>query len=102
MKRAVAGLAVVSAVLGTDIPLQASPAGEAVFSKRCAICHVVKGKGAAIGPDLTRVSARLSEKEIREKLANPKKGNPSSNMPVFRNLPGADTEALIVYLKSLK
>jgi uncharacterized protein len=32
--------------------------GKAVFEKNCAVCHIMDGKGAKIGPDLTGIGAR--------------------------------------------
>jgi len=39
----------------------------------CASCHTVNGEGASVGPDLTQVSTRFSNKDIAEALVNPSK-----------------------------
>lgn len=50
-----------------DVPAQAAR-GKMIFSEsekatKCATCHVLEGKGTAIGPDLTNI-ARVSPKAI--------------------------------------
>lgn len=43
------------------------PAGQRYFfgKGQCASCHMVKGKGSAVGPDLSNVARDLSVAEIR-------------------------------------
>jgi len=102
MKRAVAIVAAFAAVVLLTVAAQAENKGEQIVKQKCAMCHLIKGKGGSIGPELTKVSARLKEKDIREKLENPKKSNPTSAMPSFKTLPKADLDALLGYLKTLK
>lgn len=102
MKRLIAVAAALSAVVFISVAAQADNKGEQIFRQKCAMCHLVKGKGGAIGPDLTKVSARLKEADIKAQLENPKKRNPSTSMPSFKTLPKADMDALLGYLKSLK
>jgi mono/diheme cytochrome c family protein len=102
MKRAVIIIAAFVAVTLLTVAAQAANSGEQIFRQKCAMCHVVNGKGGQIGSDLTRVSGRMAEKDIREKLEKPKKSNPNSSMPSFKTLPKADMDALMGYLKSLK
>lgn len=80
----------------------AETAGEKLFNHKCAMCHVVRGKGGQIGPELTTVAGRLSEAQLRAKVAFPKRSNPASMMPSFQTLPAADMNALISYLKTLR
>lgn len=80
----------------------AESAGEKVFNQKCAMCHKVKGKGGAIGPDLTKISGKMTEPQLREKLINPKKSNPGTSMPAFATLPKNDMSALLTYMKGLK
>ena len=102
MKRLIAVAAALSAVVFISVAAQADNKGEQIFRQKCAMCHIVKGKGGAIGPELTKVSARLKEADIKAQLENPKKKNPSTSMPSFKTLPKADLDALLGYLKSLK
>lgn len=37
---------------------QGAPKGAALFQQRCAMCHMMNGKGGKIGPDLTGVGGR--------------------------------------------
>jgi len=37
----------------------------------CVVCHKIGSEGAAIGPDLTHVGARLSAALIRESILTP-------------------------------
>ena len=80
----------------------AESAGEKLFNRKCTMCHIVKGRGGAIGPDLTTVAARLSETQLHAKVAYPKKTHPNSSMPSFATLKPAEMQALIAYLKTLR
>ncbi|HEX9079295.1 MAG TPA: c-type cytochrome [Desulfuromonadaceae bacterium] len=102
MKRTVAMIAALAAVVLMTVAAQAAGKGEQIFKEKCTMCHVVKGQGGRIGPDLTRIAAKLKEKDIRMKLENPKKSNPASAMPSFKTLPKAEMDALLGYLKTLK
>jgi len=81
---------------------RAESKGEQLFKQKCTMCHVVKGKGGSIGPELTRISSTMKEADLRAQLENPKKRNPATSMPSFVSLPQADRNALITYLKTLK
>ncbi len=102
MKRAVTIFAICAAVALVTVAAQAASTGEQIFKEKCSVCHAVKGQGGKIGPDLTKISATLKEKDLKAQLENPKKANPSSAMPSFKTLPKADMTALIGYLKTLK
>jgi len=80
----------------------AGKGGDQLFKEKCTMCHMVKGQGGKIGPELTKIAAKLKEKDLREKLENPKKANASSTMPSFKTLPKADMDALVDYLNTLK
>ncbi|HEY3308627.1 MAG TPA: c-type cytochrome [Desulfuromonadaceae bacterium] len=101
MMRLIAVMSVFFVVTLLTIAAQAGN-GEQTFKQKCAMCHVVKGQGGAIGPDLTQVASRLKEKDLRGKLDNPRKTAPNSSMPSFKTLPKPDMDALIGYLKGLK
>lgn len=102
MRRAVAIIAVFAAVAFVTVAAQAESKGEQIFKQKCAMCHIVNGKGGAIGPDLTRIAAKMKEGDLKAQLENPKKKNPSTSMPSFKTLPKADMDALMGYLKTLK
>jgi len=80
----------------------ADMSGEKLFHRKCTMCHVVKGRGGAIGPELTKVSGRMSEGQLQAKIAYPKKSHPGTSMPSFATLETSEMQALISYLKTLK
>jgi PQQ-dependent dehydrogenase (methanol/ethanol family) len=49
------------------------PAGEQYFfgKGKCASCHMVSGKGSAVGPDLSSIGRDMSVEEIRTSLLEP-------------------------------
>jgi mono/diheme cytochrome c family protein len=102
MKRAFIILAAFIAVTLLTVAAQAASSGEQIFRQKCTMCHVVNGKGGRIGPDLSKVSVSMKEKDIKEKLEMPKQSNPTSSMPSFKTLPKADMDALMKYLRTLK
>jgi len=102
MKRTVAIIAAFGVVVLLTVAAQAEIKGEQLFQQKCAMCHLVKGKGGNLGPDLTKVFARLKEKALKEKLENPKQSNPSSMMPAFKTIPKGEMDALLGYMKTLK
>jgi cytochrome c2 len=59
MKKTIATLALLSAVTLLTVSAQAANKGEEIFQAKCAMCHAVKGKGGTMGPDLTKISAKL-------------------------------------------
>lgn len=48
----------------------------------CARCHTVKGRGGALGPDLTDIGARRSTAYLRESLLDPDAAMPEGFMQV--------------------
>jgi mono/diheme cytochrome c family protein len=102
MKRVIAVIAAFLAVALVTVAAQAAANGEQIFKEKCAMCHIVKGKGGAIGPELTKVAAKLKEKDIKAQIENPKMRNPSTTMPSFKTLPKPELDALLGYLKTLK
>lgn len=102
MQRSIVMCALFSLLTLATATAQSESRGEQIFKQKCTMCHVVKGKGGEIGPELTRIAARMQEKEIRAQLENPKKQKPSSTMPSFKTLPKDDMDALLGYLKTLK
>ncbi len=47
--------------------------GKAIYESKggCAVCHIVRGQGGSLGPDLTDVGARRSPAYLREALTDP-------------------------------
>lgn len=102
MKRIFTMMAAVAALTSFSVAVDAAGKGEQIFNQKCAMCHKVNGKGGNIGPDLSKISARLKERDIISQLENPKKKNPSSSMPSFKAMSKSDLKELLGYLKALK
>ncbi len=85
-----------SGVAWADMP------GEKLLSRKCTMCHVVRGRGGAIGPDLSKVAARMTEAQLQAKVAYPKKSHPGTSMPSFATLEHGEMQGLMAYLKTLK
>jgi cytochrome c oxidase subunit 2 len=100
MKRSYLVFMVFAAVALMTATAQAESKGEQIFKQKCAMCHVVNGKGGKIGPELTKIGSKTID--VKSQLETPKKKNPSTSMPSFKSLPKADMEALLEYLKTLK
>lgn len=72
-------------------------------SQRCKDCHTLKGKGGAVGPNLTSVGSRRSRDYIVQQIKDPKSHNPSTEMPSFRDeLSEQQINDLADYLSRLK
>ncbi len=66
-------------------PPPGNPAnGRAIFLTKanCLACHIVRGQGAAIGPDLTAIGARRSPAYLRNVLLDPAKSAPEDFLMV--------------------
>ena len=82
--------------------------GAAVYAaQKCAMCHLLDGKGQAKGP-LDGVGSKLTADEIREWIVNPgemtKKHNATRKPPMraYPKLPKEDLDALVAFLASKK
>lgn len=75
--------------------------GAILFEKeRCIYCHMFKGHGATIGPDLTNVAKRRSDKWLREQIRDPNLHYPNPRMPNHEYLSRKEINDLIEYLRS--
>lgn len=77
--------------------------GEKIYAdKKCALCHMIKGKGGKTGGDLSDVGARREASWLKQFMKDPKAMDPkAAKMLPFR---GSDEEleALVAYLTSLQ
>jgi PQQ-dependent dehydrogenase (methanol/ethanol family) len=56
----------------TKVPGDRAAGGEFFFGKgNCASCHMVAGRGAAIGPDLSNVARELTVDQLRDAMVTP-------------------------------
>ncbi len=121
-------MALVSAVGAQQPPSETTP--EAMQNKgfkltqsregQCTLCHSIpnyKGVMGNLGPPLEGVGARLNEQQLRSRLQDSRKINPSSIMPPYFSTDGLNNvdpkfigktllsatefEEVIAYLKSL-
>lgn len=100
-------------VIGSALLLSARPAyaqtdaGMKVYAaQKCAMCHSIAGVGNKKLP-LDKVGAKLSADQIREWIVTPvdaatkAKSTAKPAMKAYPNLPKADLDALVGYVKSL-
>jgi mono/diheme cytochrome c family protein len=94
----------VIAIAATSAACSSSSKGAEVFRReKCMDCHTLKGKGGAVGPNLTYVGSRRSRDYIIQQIKDPKSHNPSTEMPSFSaRIPEQDINALADYLSGLK
>lgn len=71
-----------------------------VFTALCVACHMVGGKGGAVGPSLDDAYARKSREEMLEWLRDPEKIKPDTTMPKLPLTEDQLTE-VVNYLHSL-
>ena len=75
--------------------------GAALFEReRCRSCHLFKGSGGNLAPDLTFVSDIRSDRWIKRQIKNPSANNQQARMPDFGHLSRSDIRALLAFLKS--
>jgi len=70
---------------------------------KCLECHMLKGRGGAVGPNLTNVGGRRDRDYIYQQIKDPRSHNRRTAMPSFGDrLPESDINALADYLSGLK
>jgi mono/diheme cytochrome c family protein len=77
--------------------------GQELFdSIGCMGCHMVNGKGGAVGPNLSdEVGRGRSRQWLTTQIRNPKEHDPQSIMPAFNNLSNEKVNDLVDYLMTL-
>ena len=92
---------------GDPVPQQidaTTKAAAQVYAETCVVCHRISGEGGTVGPDLTAVGRRRTEKEIHSFIEDPEAmmGEPSV-MPAFdTRLKPEQIDALAKYLAARK
>ena len=83
---------------------EADSRGAKIFREnQCIQCHTIRGKGGAVGPNLTTVGSRRSRDWIAQQIKTPSSHNPDTAMPSFAGkLSEQDINDLADYLSSLK
>jgi nitric oxide reductase subunit C len=75
--------------------------GEAIVkAKGCTSCHIIKGEGNTVGPELTGVTGRLDLETLQKRLTDPTSVNPDSIMPNY-GFSDEEIEAITAFLKTL-
>ena len=95
-----AGLGLASASADEGSKPAAERGQEVYTAQRCSMCHAIAGKGNSKSP-LDDVGSRMSADEIRKYITAPKSVKADSKMKAYPNLPAADLDALVAYLKTL-
>ena len=100
----IAVLAAISSSIFLAAACNRYSAGATVFTReKCNECHTIKGKGGAVGPNLTLVGNRRSREYIVQQIKEPSSHNPNTAMPSFKErLSEQDVNALADYLSNLK
>ncbi len=101
MKTGILFLLMLSTVFQTSVAVAAS-AGEKLFARNCTMCHIVSGRGGAIGPDLTKVALRMTTQQLSSKISYPRKSVQGSTMPAFATLKAQQMQSLLEYLNTLR
>lgn len=83
-------------------------AGKKLYTaQKCQICHSIEGKGNKKYP-LDGVGKKLNDADLKLWIVDPKAAEKKFNstakppMKAYANLPAADVDALVAYMKSLK
>lgn len=61
-----------ASAIDEDVPGDAA-AGKSLFlaNGRCSACHMIRGRGGVVGPDLSDVGARRSQDKLRQSIQDP-------------------------------
>jgi mono/diheme cytochrome c family protein len=78
--------------------LRAFEAGRQVVAQSgCLACHKIAENGGTLGPNLTKIGARLAGQAIDRTLQNP-----TAPMPSYASMPADKRAALVAFLTHLK
>ena len=88
----------VNPILKTD-PLVL--AGQRLYRElRCAYCHMIRGAGGVVGPELDKVVGNKTDAWLASHFHDPQAESPGSVMPTLQLLED-EIQALVAYMKSL-
>ncbi len=74
--------------------------GKELFDKNnCMGCHTLLGEGAYYAPELTKVYETKGAEWIKAMLTDPEQVYPGARKMVKYNMPEADKEAMVAFLK---
>lgn len=72
-----------------------------IYTRRCAACHRIKGKGGGSARELTHIASVRDEAWLRKWIQEPKSIDPRTKMPP-PNLSESKVDDLVDYLMTLK
>ncbi|MCL4811283.1 MAG: c-type cytochrome [Vicinamibacteraceae bacterium] len=110
--RAILAVTLFSLALGPAVAMAQDAAkveaGKKLYTaQKCQMCHSIAGVGNKKYP-LDGVGKKLSEADLKLWIVDPKAAEKKFNstakppMKAYANLPAADVDALVAYMKSLK
>lgn len=104
MKKTAAALACALLILPAAVPAETVDAkGRSLLNALgCKACHRYDGRGAEIGPGLDKVGKRLSEKQIRRQIVEPRQVDPEGSMPSYNHLDEGTISDLVDFLSRQK
>ena len=76
---------------GRPMPGNAARGAALYESSRCGSCHLVRGRGNALGPDLTHIGSMRGAPYLRESLVKPEASHPPGYL-VVRAVPASGPE----------
>ncbi|GFO65435.1 cytochrome c [Geomonas paludis] len=83
-------------------PAQLELTDEALFNERCRDCHIVKGKGGVVGPELSHVGSKRDSRFLEQVIREPAKVYPGTAMPPYDTFSKKQVDSLVDYLSGLK
>lgn len=75
--------------------------GWGIYTRRCAACHRIKGKGGGSASELTHIARRRDAAWLRKWIKDPKSVAPRVKMPP-PNLSDSQIDDVVSYLTTLK
>jgi cbb3-type cytochrome oxidase cytochrome c subunit len=97
----IAGLSLAMAA-GINTQAESESKGNQVYAdKKCALCHMIQGKGGKTGGDLSTVGTKRDAEWLKRFIMAPKAVVPNAKMPPFKGS-ADELDALVAYLMSLK
>jgi len=88
-------LIVVSSLIG----LAQAPDGRLAFQSRCTGCHGADGNGGEHAPTILTTLATKNDEELSQIIRD---GVPRKGMPAFKQLPAAEVQALVAFMRTLQ
>ena len=83
-------------------PARQELTGEELFNERCRDCHIVHGKGGAVGPELSHVGSKRDRRFLEQVIREPGKVYPGTAMPPYDTFSKKQVDSLVDYLSGLK